>query len=162
MSDAAAIDPARALSVWRTYTHRLLALSLLSIALAWPISRFNRSVDGFDPFHVALAWQFAIWGAIDLIFAVTGEFGLSGVSRMTGGVRDAEVMRRREKILGALRFNRWLNAVWVTTGVALLVWGYWAWSPSLVGHGVGVSVQAIGLAIFDRAFHRALTRPRDF
>ena len=150
------LDPARALDVWRTYTRRLLALSVLSIALAWPIARMNVSVDGRDPFYVALAWQFAIWGAIDLIFALSGEVGLRRVGRMSESERDAEVMRRREKILGALRFNRWLNAVWVATGIALLVWGYRSWSPSLVGHGVGVVVQAFGLVIFDRAFHRAL------
>lgn len=150
------ISPDRAFDVWRTYTRRLLALSLLSIALAWPLARMNVSVDGRDPFYVALAWQFAIWGAIDLLFAISGEFGLRSVGRMSDGERDAEVMRRREKILGALRFNRWLNAMWVAMGVALLIWGYSVWSPSLVGHGVGVCVQAMGLVIFDRAFRRAL------
>lgn len=157
MSDSRGPDPSQAFAVWRTYTRRLLALALLSIALAWPLSRMNVSVDGRDPFYVALAWQFAIWGAIDLLFALNGELGLRKVGRMDGAARDAEVLRRREKILGALRLNRWLNVVWIATGVALLAWGYRAWSPALVGHGVGICVQSIGLAIFDRAFRRALT-----
>lgn len=149
-------DADRAFIIWRRYTRRLAALSLLSIALAPPLATMNRSVDGRDPFYVAMAWQFAIWGIIDLGFALSGFVGLRTVGRMPGSTRDEEVMRRRGKILRALRFNRWLNAVWVATGVALLVWGYSKWSPSLVGHGAGVVVQAVGLVIFDRAFKRAL------
>lgn len=146
----------RSLAVWRTYTRRLAGLSLLSIALALPMPWMNLSADGRDPFFLALASQFVIWGLIDLAFAVHGLIGLRSVGRLTGAARDAEVLARREKILAALHFNRWLNAVWVATGVGLLIWGYVAWSPSLVGHGLGVTIQAVGLVVFDRAFRRAL------
>ena len=145
--------------VWRTFTRRLIAIAVVSIALAWPLSRMNRAVDGVDPFYVALAWQFAIWGLIDLGFALNGEIGLRRTSRLPPGEREAELASTRTKILGALRFNRWLNAMWIAMAVGLLIWGYAAWSPGLVGHGVGVFVQAIALVVFDRAFYRSLDRP---
>lgn len=143
--------------VWRTYTRRIIVISLVSIALAWPISRFNHSIaPGGDPFHLALAWQFAIWGLIDLGFAINGLVGIRRTAKLDPAARDAEIASTRTKILDALRFNRWLNALWIAMAIALLIWGYAVWSPGLVGHGIGVFVQAMALVIFDRAFYRAL------
>ena len=151
------IETTRASAVWRTYTLRLVVIALVSIALAWPLSRFNREIDGSgDPFYVALAWQFAIWGLIDLGFAFNGLIGLRRTATLDPAARDAAIVDTRAKILAALKFNRWLNALWLAMAVALLIWGYAVWSPSLVGHGVGVFVQAMALVVFDRAFNRAL------
>ena len=147
-----------AFAVWRTFTRRLALLAIVSMALAWPLAMMNRDpASGMrDPFYVAVAWQFAVWGAIDLAFALNGERGLRQVRNLDPSPRHEEIGRRRGLILGALRFNRWLNALWVAMGVALLIWGYRSVSPSLVGHGVGVSIQAVALIVFDRAFFRAL------
>lgn len=107
----------------------------------------------------AVAAQFVIWGAIDLLFAV---IGLRQTWRSVGTDDDAEQLDT-SKLVRILRFNNRLNVVWLAVGAVLLASGLAAavrrvgseaGAASLIGHGVGVLVQGGFLALFDRAFLR--------
>ena len=107
--------------------------------------------DG-SKFWSAAAWQFLIWGGIDLIFAAAGVWQ---ARRSNAAVAGSEGQTR--KLLGALRFNQKLNWLWLASGVALLAWSAHAgWQRSLLGHGVGVLVQGGFLFVYDRRFEHDL------
>ncbi len=105
----------------------------------------------------AAAMQFAIWGVINAVFAFGGiaqarRADATPATPETWEVEDAD----RRRVLKILRFNFGLNWVWLATGVVLLAWGGATQSPALLGHGVGVLVQAAFLTVFDRVFHARL------
>lgn len=146
------------LAVWRAFSFRLACLSIMSIGLALPLVMFTQTPDGSDPFYVAVAMQFAIWGLIDLVFALLGLRETSRILRMPADTRSDHARTRAESLLSLLRKSRWQNAMWITSGVALLIVGYAIWSPSWAGHGVGVIVQAALLVWFDARFYESLSR----
>ena len=157
MSDAdpAPADAARLTRrVVRRHTAALLLLAIASMLAAWPIRDVNASPIGRDAFYVAIAWQFAIWGAIDALFAIHGLVGVARAGRADASA--AETMRTG--LLRALAVSRRLNGVYLLIGVALLIWGFIAQSPALCGHGVGVLVQAALLVAIDESFVRGLRR----
>ena len=108
-------------------------------------------------FTSAVAWQFLIWGAIDLVFAGLGVWQARAANADHAGGEP-----QTRKLLGALRFNRKLNWLWVGGGVALIVWSaLTGWAASLLGHGVGVLVQGGFLFAYDRRFERDLSAAAD-
>ena len=100
----------------------------------------------------SLLEQFGIqtvgWGTVDLVLALAGRHRLA--------LRD---------LAGATRLDRflWLNigldAGYVMVGLALFVIGWRvARRPGLVGAGLGVIVQGIGLAVLDLALAAQVSR----
>ena len=99
-------------------------------------------------FWTAVAWQFLIWGAIDLVFAGVGVWQARPSNAEAAGSEE-----QARKLLGALRFNGKLNWLWLAGGVALIAWSAAAgWKASLLGHGVGVLVQGGFLFAYDKRF----------
>lgn len=145
-----------ALAPWQRHNVRLALWSAVSIAIGIAIWFSAVTPDGRDPWYGAIAIQFVVWGAIDLAFAIGGFIGVRRIRAIDASERDAAAMKQAQAITRALRINVWLNAMWLTIGVVLLVSGYFVWSASLVGHGVGVLEQAIVLCILDASFARAL------
>ena len=117
------------------------------------------SPDGRDAFYFAVAIEFVIWGAINALFAVLGMREITRLNALARPARDEALLIKGLSLRRLLRFNHGLNVLWLSIGIALLVWGYRVWSASLVGHGVGVLLQAILLSVLDFAFAKAL-RPR--
>jgi len=104
----------------------------------------------------AIGWQFAIWGGIDLIFAL---MGVRQCSRAKQGLLDD--LAEAESLRKSLRFNGGLNWLWVALGTVLIAWGAATASTTLVGHGIGVLLQGGFLFFFDRLFLRKLSRLLD-
>lgn len=138
------------LASWRRHNGRLGISSFTSIVIALALYSFAPTPDGRDPVYVAPAIEFVAWGLINLGFTISG---IRGANRVTS---DELAIAKGRELARLLRINAWLNVVWISLGVVLIAWGYRAWSPSLVGHGVGVLVQAIVLTILDRVFEREL------
>ena len=112
-----------------------------------------------SPFLIAVGWQFAIWGAIDLIFVIAG-FRKNATLEVDDVAETASLVR-------ALRFNgKWMNPMWLAMGVVLLIWGFAAHNNlSLLGHGAGVlDPSRISLRVRPRlsqSAHRCRMKRRD-
>lgn len=141
-----------ALTVARRHVVALAVFALASIAIAWPIWIASLGPEGRDAFYTALAIQFAVWGVIDLGFAL---HGLPSLLRMSHADSHA-IESMRTRTLAALRISGRLNLVYLAVGVALLAAGYHQWSATLCGHGIGVLLQAIPLTLLDASFRRGL------
>ena len=136
------------LAVRRNMSWVLLVWSVVSVlAGGVALAALPPGESAGRKFWSAVAWQFLIWGAIDLAFAAVGVWQVRP-SNATAAASDAQA----QKLLGALRFNGKLNWLWVASGVVLLAWGAVARSTSLLGHGVGVLVQGGFLFGYDRRF----------
>lgn len=147
-------------SVWRRHNTRLLLDALASIAAALGLWFAAASPDGRDAFYVAVAIEFAAWGAINAVFALMGRREWKRVNSLDADTREQRLLAQADRLRRLLRMNHWLNALWIGIGLALPIWGYAIWSPSLVGHGLGVLVQGVTLTLLDVSFARAL-RPAD-
>ena len=143
-------------AVWQRHNRRLLAVAATSILAALGLWLAAPSPDGRDPFYVALAIEFVIWGVIDAWFAIAGSREIAAIDRLGEPERDEALAHKYRTLRRLLRVNNWLNILWLATGAGLMAWGYGAWSPSLAGHGVGVLVQAIALTVLDLGFAAAL------
>jgi ABC-type transport system involved in cytochrome bd biosynthesis fused ATPase/permease subunit len=152
-------ESVRVVDAWRRHDARLLTCGVVSVIAAIALWIAAASPDGRDAFYVAIAIEFIVWGTIDAFFAIAGKREIARMNMLDAEPRDAAFIAKGETLRRLLRINHWLNALWLSIGVGLLVWGYLAWSASLVGHGTGVLSQAIVLTILDFAFIRAL-RPR--
>jgi len=133
-------------AVRKTMSQRLFIFSIVSIlvgvSMYWiPADQMWRKLIG------AVAIQFIIWGAIDLMFAIPGVMGARRLKS------DPQELEERVKMIRILRFNNKLNWLWISIGAALLGIGVaLSWWHVLVGHGVGVLAQGGFLFFFDRAF----------
>jgi hypothetical protein len=150
-------DAEVALAPWQRHNGRLWLSSVLAIAATPPLLLVAATPDGYDAWYLAIAIEFAVWGAINLLFSISGFRGVAQVRSLGAASRDQTALTKAREILRLLRVNAWLNLVWLTMGIALLIWGYMAWSPSLAGHGTSVLVQAIVLTILDWIFVRELS-----
>lgn len=144
------------LQTWRAFSFVLASVSIASIAIAALLVPYARTPDGRDAFYVGIAWQFAVWGLIDLYFAVSGIRETSKLSRLEPSERDVTVGERVGRLSKLLKSSRWQDAVWLLLGALTLTAGYLFHSAATAGHGVGVIVQALILFSFDRRFSLAL------
>lgn len=148
------MEPSRAALAYRAGVARLLrqltAWSLGSIVAG------AAALLGGGPFLRALGLQFVIWGAVDLVLALSGERDRRRV-RTRGEEADAAAAERdRRRLVRLLRINAGLDVAYVAVGIGLIAFGpdrVWA------GHGTGVLVQGGFLLIFDALHARALARP---
>lgn len=146
-----------------TQAWTLGSVAAASIAIGIVLILLNGD-DGRAIVTRAIGWQFAIWGAIDLIFAGFGIAQSIKASRTPATPQaEADEFLAAEKLLGTLRLNHQFNVVYVSIGIALLVWAAVAHGPALLGHGAGVLVQGGFLFIFDlvytRRFERLMSAP---
>ena len=146
------------LLTWQAFTVRLVMLSVASIVVAPLLVRYAKTPDGSDAFYVGIAWQFAVWGVIDLGFALNGFREINPIRKLDPSERDQVSARKAENILRVLKTSRWQNAIWLVLGAITLTAGYLFHSASAAGHGVGVILQAMLLVMFDRSFSAALSR----
>jgi hypothetical protein len=151
-------EAGRTIDAWRRHNRRLLAGSIVSMLAAAGLWFAAASPDGRDRFYLAVAIEFFVWGAIDALFAI---LGMREIRRLDATASDEAILTKGESLRRLLRINHGLNVLWLSIGAALIVWGYRAWSASLVGHGFGVFSQAILLGVLDLAFANALRQPGD-
>ncbi|HEX8341484.1 MAG TPA: hypothetical protein VF624_11300 [Tepidisphaeraceae bacterium] len=128
-------------SVMRRMTLVLLVASLLSIALAVPLFRAGR------PLAAGVAWQFLSWGVIDLAIIAIGAPGMTKLASASRDAQAAAVKLRR-----TLLFNFKLNYFWVGASLAVLVAAWPLRSAGVAGHGLGATLQALLLFVFDRVY----------
>jgi hypothetical protein len=128
------------------FTRVFLAWSVLTliigVAVIWmPIRPDVRS---------AVAWQFIIWGGINLMFALNG---LRTHRRFDPAAS--------ENLIAFFENNGWMNVGWTLLGVITLAAGLLMANAGIITHGVCVIVQALFLVMFDQRFKAALiaTRP---
>jgi hypothetical protein len=98
----------------------------------------------------AIGSQFAIWGAIDLVFAV---MGWRQSWKVAGALPAAEELVEGVKLGDFLQFNHWLNVAYVAVGCGLGLMAVFASGDgrlALAGHGAGVLVQGGYLLWLDR------------
>lgn len=105
----------------------------------------------------AVQFQFIIWGLINAIFGFMGLRDARRFSQRPMNPEQAVIeLGEARSILGVLRFNAKLNLLWIAIGLALLsaagIWQSWG----LLGHGVGVMVQALWLVGFDASLKAKL------
>ncbi len=137
-------DIQRVRSLRRRMTMLLLGVSIGSVLSGISMIGFAGQANIW---LAAIGWQFAIWGAIDLIFAL---LGLRQCRRADQDLLDDQA--EATQLTKSLRFNGKLNVLWVVIGLALFVPGAMLGNASLIGHGVGVLLQGGFLLGFDRAF----------
>ena len=152
-------DPAEAaLAPWQHHNARLSLFAMLSLIASMALWFAAQTPDGADPWYLAIGIEYAVWGAINLGFAISGLRGVAHIRSLDSAARSVSAIRRTQELLRLLRISTWLNVVWLTLGAALVVCGYLAWSGALVGHGFGVLTQAIVLTMLDACFLRELNR----
>jgi Na+/H+ antiporter NhaC len=129
--------------VRRQMTHLLLAFSVASVVIGAIILAAIH-----EPWVRAIGWQFAIWGAIALVFAWMGVRQSRRAAR--GEVDD---LAEAKQLAKTLRISDKTNWVWVLIGLVLVVLGLiGTMNPVLIAHGVGVLIQGGFLLIYDRVF----------
>lgn len=139
--------------VRRSFSRVLAAWSVVSVVVGVPMWFV---VGG--PFVGAMGSQFAIWGAIDLVFAALGLKQAREADRMPVAPDHEPDVREARKLLATLQVSHKLNRVWLATAAGLGIWAALASSTSLWGHAVGVLVQGGFLFFYDRRFDRAVAR----
>jgi hypothetical protein len=101
-----------------------------------------------SPLLLHFAIQTAAWGAIDLIITVFARRGLA--------MRDVSGATRLDRFIW---FNNGLDVGYIAVGFTLAILG---WSLGrrlgLVGAGVGIVVQGLGLLILDLRFATNIAR----
>ena len=136
------------LQLERAHLARLLAWGALSVLLGTALLAARLASRRGSPLLHHFALQTAAWGAIDVVLGALAWRGLH--------LRD---------LGGALSLDRtlWLNigldAGYVAVGVTLAVVGWrLTRSLALVGAGIGVVMQGLGLAVLDLVFVRGIER----
>jgi hypothetical protein len=149
-------DVLRLRAVRRSAAFRFATWSIFSTAagaLGIYFLKSRATQAGIDALN-AVAWQFAIWGLINLVFAWLGVRQSVGIARQppdwTAESADGN------KLLNILKFNHKLNWLWMAIGVALTVPGLLLHNNTLLGHGIGVMIQGGFLMVFDRSLARRL------
>jgi hypothetical protein len=125
---------------WR-FTLAFFAWASLSTLIGIAILFFDIRSD----VRSAIAWQFIIWGGINLLFALNGI--------RTHRRFDSTQAR------GLIQFfvnNSWMNVAWTLLGVVTLAIGLWMVNAGIITHGVCVIIQALFLVGFDQQFKKAL------
>ncbi len=124
-------------------------LSMLIAAVIWLTPGFWQGIFGaggkLPEIFSAIAWQFSVWGGINLVF------GLNGLRTRSAFDRPAA-----EKLVKILGTSQMLNNVWLAMGLATVAIGWVLGSAGTVAHGVCVLVQAAFLVGFDRLFESKL------
>jgi hypothetical protein len=134
--------PARAVAIMRQMSLVFSFASMASISISIPLFLAH------TPFPVGVAWQFASWGVIDLIFAAFGSLQAAKLAKQSPGVQAAAA----KKLERTLVFNFKLNYLWTGGSLAVLLAAWPLQSASLAGHGLGASLQALLLFVFDRVY----------
>ena len=140
-NDAAAWSHARRIAT------QLGAWSVASLAVALALAVWAMgSTDGTAATLRGVAWQFALWGAIDGAIAALGERDRRRRLARGEGM-DADATRAfAARLRRLLRINAAVDVGYVAVGVALVL----AWrTPAGLGHGLGVILQGGFLLAFD-------------
>ena len=136
------------LQLERGHLVRLLVWGALSVLLGTALLGVLAATRRRSPLLHHFALQLAAWGAIDLALAAVAWRGLA--------LRDLAGATHLDRLLW---LNIGLDAGYVGVGVTLAVAG-WALGRrlSLVGAGLGVIVQGLGLAVLDLYFAAQIAR----
>ena len=101
-----------------------------------------------SPLLLHFAIQTAVWGVIDLIIAIFARRGLT--------LRDVSGATRLDRFIW---FNNGLDVGYVAVGLTLAILGWHLGRRlGLVGAGVGIVVQGLGLLILDLRFAANIAR----
>jgi len=114
--------------------------------------------------RMSASWRLMIWSIASIVIGLIMWFAPMGNDhpRLEQFIRAAGLLHVRralpdeaerqagQKLIRAMKFNRWLNWLWIACGVALLLVGVINRSSALDGHGVGVLIQGDFCFIFDR------------
>ena len=136
------------LQLERGHLVRLLVWGALSVLLGTALLGVLAATRRRSPLLHHFALQLAAWGAIDLALGAVAWRGLA--------LRDLAGATHLDRLLW---LNIGLDAGYVGVGVTLAVAG-WALGRrlSLVGAGLGVIVQGLGLAVLDLYFAAQIAR----
>lgn len=140
-------DTAGLRRVRRRFSWGLTAWSLVSIVAGLGLWRWG------GEFRVAAGMQCAIWGAIDLVFAVAGVRQAARADRRLSPPADVE---EGQSLLRALSVSHKMNWMWLAMGAGLAVWAASTANAGLWGHAVGVGVQGGFLFVYDRLLDRSV------
>jgi hypothetical protein len=104
------------------------------------------------PLVQGIALQALIWGAVDGVIAAIGMKGArSRVGRYPDEHREiAETQRLRKTLM----INGYLDVVYIAVGIAVIVLFSREMFP--MGNGIGVTIQALFLLVFDFGHARRL------
>jgi len=141
-----------------------IASIVVGVAIYWAAGQQDSASRKFAE---AVASQFVIWGAIDLVFSIFGVMQARRADRTP--IDDSAIASERadcDKLIRTLKFNGKLNWLWVASGVVLVASAFGAvWRHadpaavgSLFGHGAGVLIQGGFLFWLDRHYLRQLAR----
>ena len=132
----------------RSHLLRLLAWGALSVVLGTLLFAIGYPGRRRSPLLLHFGLQHATWGAVVLVLAGLGWRGLA--------LRDVAAATRLDRIVW---LNIGLDVGYVAVGVTLALVGWTLGRRlALVGAGMGVIVQGLGLAILDLYFAIALAR----
>jgi hypothetical protein len=142
-----------------SYVFATAAVGSILSGLLW-FSIIPSSLDGTvvaRQFGDAVQFQFIIWGLINAIFGFMGLRDARRFSQRPMNPEQADIeLGEARSILGVLQFNAKLNRLWIAIGLTLLaaagIWESWG----LLGHGVGVTIQALWLVGFDASLKAKL------
>ena len=136
------------LQLERAHLLRLVAWGALSVLLGTALFAMGVSGSRRSPLLLHFGMQHATWGAIVLVLVALAWRGLA--------LRDLSGATRLDRIVW---LNVGLDVGYVAVGVTLAVVGWrLGRRMALVGAGMGVIVQGMGLAVLDLYFASAIAR----